>query len=225
MNRFDISMDEEIHKHREIDKGDTTLTFSVFDTPSTGDIEIDICRNDKQEKLKFNSCKMFLTEEQFKELSYFFDEIQRKISIRNSHNIVEDIRIDFMTEKEKQIDFVEVDDDHVNLNTPNLFRDVIDSQNIKTKMRASKDYCKRFYAAMCNTDLYKIGSTGEYGYSWRSAGALVADILGEGDYLNWYCSGNEGFVDDEIADDLNQIGWVAIPMEVDSFDEKQKEMF
>lgn len=210
LNRFDKSMDEEVHKHLEIDKGDTVLTISVFDTPSTGDIEIDICRTDKEEKLKFNSYKMFLTKEQLKEFAYFFSDIERKVSIRNSHEFVEDIRLDMIAEKEKQIDLHEVDDDHVNLNCPNLFRDVIDSQTIKNKMRASKDYCKRFYAAMCNTDLYKAGSAGEYGFSWRSAGGLVADILGEGDYLDWYCSGNEGYVDNEISDDLNAIGWVAI---------------
>ena len=99
LNRFDKSMDEEVHKHLEIDKGDTVLTISVFDTPSTGDIEIDICRTDKEEKLKFNSYKMFLTKEQLKEFAYFFSDIERKVSIRNSHEFVEDIRLDMIAEK------------------------------------------------------------------------------------------------------------------------------
>lgn len=224
LSRFDAAMEEEIHKHLEINKGDTTLTFSIFDTPSTGDIEIDILRTDNENKLTFNSYKMFLTKEEFKELVNFFSDVRSKIYIRDSGKFVEEYRQSIFEEQDKQQDFIEVDDDHVSLNTPNLFRDIIDSQNIKSKMRASKSYCKKFYAAMCNTDLYKVGSTGEYGYSWRSAGALIADILGEGDYLNWYCSGNEGFVDDEIADDLNAIGWVAVPMEVEQFS-KQNGLF
>lgn len=224
LNRFDESIDEEIHKHLEIEQGDTTITVSVFDVPSTGQLEINFYRTDNTGKLQFNSYKMFLSKEQFKELSYFLSDVQNKVSIKNSHKFLEEIRQEIYAEKERQIDFIESDNDHVNLNTPNLFRDVMDSDTIKNKMRASKSYCKKFYAAMCNTDLYKVGSTGEYGYSWRSAGALVADILGEGDYLNWYCSGYEGFVDDEIADDLNAIGWVAIPMEVDFPDNTQEKL-
>jgi hypothetical protein len=225
INRFDKYMDEKIHKHLEIDKGDTVLTISVFDTPSTGDIEIDIHRADKQNKLTFNSTKMFLSEEQFKDFTHFFDEVNRQVSIRNSHKFVEELRQERIMSYKKQIDFVQVDDDHIDLKTPNLYREIIDSDTIKSKMRASKDYCKRFYAAMCNTDVYKVGAEGEYGMSWRSAGGLIADILGEGDYLNWYCSGNEGYVDDEIADDLNAIGWVAVPIEPDLSEYKQGNLY
>ena len=221
MNRFDKYMDEKIHKHLEIAQTDTTITVSVFDVPSTGQLEIDICRTDNAGKLQFNSYKMFLSEEQFKDFTHFLDEVNRQVSIRNSHKFVEELRQERIMSYEKQIDFVQVDDDHIDLKTPNLYRDIIDSDTIKSKMRASKDYCKRFYAAMCNTDVYKVGAEGEYGMSWRSAGGLIADILGEGDYLNWYCSGNEGFVDDEVADDLNTIGWIAVPMEVDMSEHKQ----
>lgn len=221
MNRFDLSIDQEVHKHLEIEQADTTLTISAFDVPSTGQLEVDFHRTDNLNKLQFNSYKMFLSKEQFKELTYFFDEINRQISIRDTHKFVEEFRQEMYAEADKQVDFVEVDNDHIDTQKPNLFRDIIDSQTIKNKMRASKSYCKKFYAAMCNTNVYKVGAEGEWGVSWRSAGGLVADILGEGDYLNWYCSGNEGYVDDEIADDLNEIGWVAIPMEVDTSEYNQ----
>lgn len=222
MNPFDLSMDEKVHKHLEIDLGDTLFYVNVF--------EIDVPENhyhiimghyDKSGKIKYNKQEHFLSEHDFCQFANFLDDCRRQISIRRSHMAMEEIRQDYIDEQEKQMDFVEDDGDHVSLNTPNLFRDVIDSETIKNKMRASKSYCKKFYAAMCNTDLYKVGSEGEYGYSWRAAGGLVADILGEGDYLDWYCSGNEGFVDDEIADDLNAIGWVAIPMEVDTSEYNQ----
>lgn len=224
MNRFDQSMDEKVHQHLEIDLGDTLFYVNVFqiDVPPNH-YHVIMGNHDKDGKLKYNKQEHFLDEEAFCKFANFIDDCRRKISIRKSHLMLEEIRQEYMNEAEKQVDFVEDDTDHVS-DKPNLFRDVIDSHNIKSKMRASKDYCKRFYAAMCNTDLFKIGEKGEYGYSWRSAGGLVADILGEGDYLDWYCSGGEGHVDEEIADDLNAIGWVAIPMEVEVFDDKQEDL-
>lgn len=224
MSRFNQTLDEKIHKHLEVDLGDTIFYVNVF--------EIDVPKNhyhvimgnlDKSGKIKYNKQEHFLDEEKFCEFANFIDDVRRNISIRKSHKMLEEIRQEWYAEQEKQTDFIEDDADHVS-GRPNLFRDVIDSQTIKTKMRASKDYCKRFYAAMCNTDVYKIGEAGEYGYSWRSAGGLIADILGEGDYLDWYCSGNEGYVDDEIAEDLKEIGWVAIPMEVEVYDNDQKDL-
>jgi hypothetical protein len=64
--------------------------------------------------------------------------------------------------------------------------------------------------------------------TWRYAGGIVADMRGEGDYIDWYCSGmgdglgngdsdgTKGFVaesviTDEIANDLYQLGWVPVP--------------
>lgn len=225
MNRFDQYMDEKVHKHLEIEIGDTLIYVNVF--------EIDIPENhyhvimghqDALGKIKYNKQEFFLSEEDFSKFAHFFDDCNRQISIRRSHSVVEELRREWIQEAEKQTDFVEDDSDHVSLDTPNLFRDIIDSQTIKNKMRASKSYCKKFYAAMCNTNVYKVGAEGEWGMSWRSAGGLVADILGEGDYLDWYCSGNEGFVDDEIADDLNEISWVAVPMEVDLSEYKQERL-
>lgn len=53
-----------------------------------------------------------------------------------------------------------------------------------------------------------------YSCSWRYAGGLVATLRAEGeDYLSFYCSGNEGEVDDEIRKDLNNLGWEELPWE------------
>lgn len=42
--------------------------------------------------------------------------------------------------------------------------------------------------------------------SWREAGAMVARILDEGDYLDWYCSGREGEVDPRVAAVMLELG-------------------
>ena len=59
--------------------------------------------------------------------------------------------------------------------------------------------------------------------SWRYAGGIVADLCGEGDYLDWYCTGirhddgdltinyvGEGMVTDEVQEDLFKLGWLVV---------------
>ena len=62
------------------------------------------------------------------------------------------------------------------------------------KVRESRVYAQNLYAAMCNNDfqqleVWPILKDQRWGCSWRSAGGIVADMRGEGDYIDWYCSG------------------------------------
>lgn len=64
----------------------------------------------------------------------------------------------------------------------------------------------RIYGSITNQDWqHENGDTA--GYSFRAAGDLVAAIVGEGDYLDWYCSAPEGVVDEEVAAALAKEGW------------------
>jgi hypothetical protein len=69
--------------------------------------------------------------------------------------------------------------------------------------------------------------------SWRGAGGIIAQFRREGDYMDWYCSGMggvatydleegdaymarmkfvpEGTVTEEIANDLDRLGWFPVP--------------
>jgi hypothetical protein len=111
------------------------------------------------------------------------------------------------------------------------------------KVRESRVYAQHLYSAMCNNEFQKwevwpILKDQRWSASWRHAGGIVADIRGEGDYINWYCSGiknlipledgewermsaeqqtlykegeasvPEGMITDEIKDDLKRLGWV-----------------
>ena len=73
--------------------------------------------------------------------------------------------------------------------------------------------------------------------SWRGAGGIIAQFRKEGDYMDWYCSGMggvatydleegeahmakmkyvpEGQITDEIAADLDRLGWFPVPYEDD----------
>jgi hypothetical protein len=87
----------------------------------------------------------------------------------------------------------------------NLEEELLSSEYIKEKCKASEDYSKDVYGAMCNTSWYKDGE--EWYCTFRSAGGIVADLNEAGTYNAWYCSGNEGVVTDEVRADFLQLGW------------------
>ena len=124
-----------------------------------------------------------------------------------------------------------------------LAEDLENSEYIRNRARDNRSYAQNIYAALCNMRWCKIsGESAEdtlsilkddlWSCSWRAAGRIVSDVIGEGDYLNWYCSGigdpdigyglsadqgtgyvAEGIVTEEIANDFKQLGWVPIPWE------------
>jgi hypothetical protein len=110
--------------------------------------------------------------------------------------------------------------------------DLLTTDWILEKVRASESYAQNLYAAMCNNGFIKmevipILKNEEWGCSWRSAGGIIADMRQQGDYIDWYCSGirgdgestnpeyekfvGEGRVTDEIRTDLQRLGWAVAP--------------
>jgi hypothetical protein len=94
------------------------------------------------------------------------------------------------------------------------------------------DYAQKMYAALCNmrwqeewdvSDYllqnldrihrrFPIRERQIYSCSWRYAGGLVASVRCRNeDYMDYYCSGNEGVVDQEIKEDLDKLGWASLP--------------
>jgi len=119
----------------------------------------------------------------------------------------------------------------------NLEYDLRSTTWILEKARAQDYYAQNIYAAMCNMRWQRIGmwpalKDQYWSCSWRSAGGIVADMLGKGDYIDWYCSGmgglnreydgeetneqwqartgyvSEGVVTEEIRKDFQILGWV-----------------
>ena len=98
------------------------------------------------------------------------------------------------------------------------------------KVQDRETYAQNLYAAMCNNvfqrnEVWPRLKDEYWSCSWRSAGGIVADLLGQGDYMDWYCSGiigvgeadsfhgyvSESTVTDEIRQDLFAIGWTVEP--------------
>ena len=118
----------------------------------------------------------------------------------------------------------------------NLEWDLRSTDWILEKARSSDRYAQNIYAALCNNDFIKrdmwpILKDQRWSCSWRYAGGIVADMLGKGDYIDWYMSGMggvsdydvdpvewaaktgfvpEGNVTEEIEDDLYKLGWIVV---------------
>lgn len=138
-----------------------------------------------------------------------------------------------------------IDEDNHKFDDPksrenNMEYDLLTTDWILEKVRASESYAQNLYAAMCNMqwrkrELWSELKEQNWSASWRYAGGIVADMRQEGDYIDWYCSGmgglnrefdgdetneqwlkrtgyvSEGVVTEEIERDLNRLGWTPIP--------------
>lgn len=73
-------------------------------------------------------------------------------------------------------------------------------------------YANKMYASICNMQWRHIETRELYSCSWRYAGGLIAAArYKKENYLDFYCNGNEGVVDQEIEKDLGKLGWVPVP--------------
>jgi hypothetical protein len=73
-------------------------------------------------------------------------------------------------------------------------------------------YAKNFYRALCNMRWKKYGYPKSYSCSFRYAGGLVARLRDRGEtYMDFYLSGDEGKVTEEISKDLHKLGWKECP--------------
>lgn len=82
----------------------------------------------------------------------------------------------------------------------------------------SDKFCKDLYASLCNMRWLKEGETEPWSCSWRYAGGIVAELRflateEHGDYLDFYCSGNEGQVNPVVESLFNDMGWTRCPWE------------
>ena len=101
------------------------------------------------------------------------------------------------------------------LNTERNLADEL-AQDLDIMHRVKDDaYAHKLYAALCNTEwqpdnVMDILKDATWCASWRSVGGVIADLRGEGNYIDWYCSGFEGYVHPDIEQDLKRLGWVCV---------------
>ena len=92
-----------------------------------------------------------------------------------------------------------------------------DLSKLKNRIAKDKQFAKDVYNALCNTRWKKIGnSRNVYSCSWRYAGGLIATMrgnTGQMNHMDFYCSGREGMVTEEIEKIFYTFGWVIHPWE------------
>ena len=94
----------------------------------------------------------------------------------------------------------------------NLADELANSTEICEKVLSDEEYAKDLYRALSNMqwrkrELMPLLRNELWSASWRCAGGIVAELRQEGDYLDWYCTGGEGTVTEEIKADLARLGW------------------
>ena len=126
----------------------------------------------------------------------------------------------------------------------NMEYDLRSTKWICDKAKASEAYAQNLYAAMCNNeftknDVWPLLTDKRWSASWRSAGGIIANMVEEGDYIDWYCSGihndwsdeeyqnatkeqqeqylyvknnfvSESVVTEQIRNDLLKLGWIVV---------------
>ena len=162
----------------------------------------------------------------------------KKLAISKDRDKILQKRIDRLNEDSDNYDalkdfYINFEDDKLALeNDPewqknNLEYDLRSSEYIVEKCK-NRAYAQNIYAALCNNefqrnDVMPILKDETWTCSWRYAGGIVADLRGEGDYLDWYCTGirhddgeltnsyiGEGEVTDEVREDLFKLGWLVV---------------
>lgn len=89
---------------------------------------------------------------------------------------------------------------------PSLERDLGLSPGVARRI-PSDLFARLLYAALCNTEWRHRETGALWSCSWRAAGGVIAHLRGEGGYMDWYCSGGEGLVDEGVLAEVEALGW------------------
>ena len=86
-----------------------------------------------------------------------------------------------------------------------LIKDIIDL--FGDKIKRDNTFCHNLWSSLTNVIWVNKKENSYYDFSFRYAGAVVADIRGGGSYMDWYNQSTSGKVDKDIERGLNELGW------------------
>ena len=96
----------------------------------------------------------------------------------------------------------------------NLERTLVNSETIRTAVQTDSTFAHELYAALCNNQFVhrqmEHPDDEYWSCTWRYAGGIIAGLNANGgDYLDYYCGGDEGMVSPRVAEMLSALGWSA----------------
>jgi len=96
-----------------------------------------------------------------------------------------------------------------------LFDDMMADRRLRELVKDTA-WAHKLYSALCNSqwqpmEVMDILRDTTWSASWRTSGGMVADLRDcNEDYMDWYCSGHEGYVHPDIQAELARLGWVCV---------------
>lgn len=95
-------------------------------------------------------------------------------------------------------------------------------ENVDRRRAADVGFMCELYRALCNTAWVPVDMPLAdrkklfWSCTWRTAGAIVADIRNHyfdcnENFLDYYCGGDEGVVSPQVREFCSQFGWEAVP--------------
>lgn len=95
-------------------------------------------------------------------------------------------------------------------------RDFVDDLRSAYDHKIDKNDALKIYGSIANVTWRHEGGS-RFSCTWRYAGDIAADLYQEGGveddrykYMEFYCSGNEGTVDEEVEKTMSNFGWEPI---------------
>jgi hypothetical protein len=180
------------------------IKLIVRDTPRPKDNLIQVRFERTDPVLDGSHFEMFLTPSEFCDLLEPIRDIYFNVKSRHYDDSTKEVRELFASQK--QLDFWGSDDKEEVL--VSLEMDISDNIEFKRWVRGSADHAQWLYHTLCNNEFVHKETGKIWSCTWRYAGGLVSDVVCKGDYINWYCSGNEGNLRTEIVEWFDKLGWV-----------------
>lgn len=97
----------------------------------------------------------------------------------------------------------------------NLEYDICYTNWIVEKIKSNSTYAEHVYAALCNNTWQKLDpililKESQWSCTWRQAGIIISNVIGKGNYTDWYLNGCEGTVTSEVQEDFRNLGWALV---------------
>jgi hypothetical protein len=90
--------------------------------------------------------------------------------------------------------------------------DIMRSVDFLDKIENNQRFATEVYRTLCNNKFFNEERNVIWTGSWRYVGGFVSGISnpGSSDYMDFYCSGNEGRLNEEVVGMLKELGWIRV---------------